>query len=201
MCSSARPVHILFELWSQSYTHTSPFSDVLGPVVASSKVTALCFLRPLPPEASWPSRLLYFLWPTAAQSVTSVRCSLWVRLPLKWHSLLYMASGTLETCSALVVVALLSLKETLDTSKTQKWQPRRVLTNSGNARRSPFEAPILSVHTAFFVFNVQLFLAIRFYLIFRYRSQIEGKNNTKTLKTVESTWIAKTTIPGTWKII
>lgn len=129
--------HFIWTVISKVHAHISPFSDVLGAVAASSKVTALCFLRSLLPEASWLSRLLYFIWPTAAQSVTSTKCSLWVWLPLEWHSLLYMASGTSQTCSALVVVALLSSKETLDTSKTHKCQPRGLLTNSEHAPRNP----------------------------------------------------------------
>lgn len=99
-CLTGVSLSILFELWSQSYTHTPLLSPMYW--------------------AQW--LLLYFLRPTATQNVTSIQCSLRVWLPLEWCSLLYMASRTLQTCSALVVVALLSSKETLDTSETQKWQ-------------------------------------------------------------------------------
>lgn len=139
--------------WAQ-LPHWHLFTHFIWTVISKLR-THLTFLRrtgprgcqqqgdcPLLPEVSAPwgfliSRLLHLLRLTAAQSVTSVRGSLWVWQPLEWHSLLYITSGTLQTCSALVVMALLSLKETLHTSKTQKWHPRRVLTNSGLAPRSP----------------------------------------------------------------
>lgn len=128
--------HFIWTVVSKLCTHLT-FLQCTGPRGCQQQGDCPLLPEVSAPEASWPSRLLDLLAPTAAQSVTSVRGSLWVWRPLEGRSLLYMTSGTLKTWSVLVVMALLSLKETLDTSKTQKWQPSGVLTSSGHAPQSP----------------------------------------------------------------